>query len=72
LIGASSSYNSGLAYVDLDGNAQTKWTIEAEINRLLQVFESSGAKTIRQTLGIAGVSSTGSTTGASTVTSSLI
>jgi hypothetical protein len=72
LIGASSSYNSGLAYVDLDGNAQTKWTIEAEINRLLQVFESSGAKTIRQTLGIAGVSSTGATTGASTVTSSLI
>ena len=72
LVGASSSYNSGLAYVDLDGNSGTKWTIEAEINRLLADFEASGSKTIRQTLGISGVSSTGATTGASSVTSSLI
>ena len=66
------TFVNGFPHVNLDGNTVASFTLEAEINRLLQQFDSAGAKSIRETLLLPGVSSTGGTTGATTVTSSLL
>ena len=62
----------GFRYVDLDGTTRNAFTIEAEINRLLQAFDDEGAKSIRETLGLAGVSATGGTAGQGSVVKSLV
>ena len=70
--GTGETFENGFPHVNLDGDTVAGFTLEAEINRLLQEFDSNGAKSIRETLNLAGVSSTGGTAGQSTVTASLI
>lgn len=71
----SATRAAGFAYTDLDGTARQGFTIEAEVNRLLQQFESTGAKSIQETLSRGGVTSAlgaSVTGGASTVSGSLL
>ena len=73
LFGASRvTFGNGFPYRDLDRNDRQEFTLEAEINRLIQAFDTDGAKSIRETLDIAGVSATGGSAGATTVSSSLL
>tara|TARA_S200002703_G_scaffold146392_1_gene141415 strand:- start:2117 stop:4501 length:2385 start_codon:yes stop_codon:yes gene_type:complete len=66
---------AGFAYTDLNGVARQGFTIEAEVNRLLQQFASTGAKSIQETISRGGVTSglgAGVTAGSSTVSGSLL
>ncbi len=73
LFGANrGTFGAGFPYTDLDKKSRQEFTLEAEINRLLQEFDAEGAKSIRETLSLASVSATGGTAGSTTVSSSLL